>query len=356
MKAKKLLALLTIFAMLLSASAVLNASVEIPAGATQVYSQTFAEAPNWRYEHAIEWGVAGPDGALNAASPESHNNVRGIGHGFGDRINLPANRPAGPELSADVVAFQFDVLFNEVMQNRTSVTFAVAPLDERRHSENPPNDWFDDSREGSIGAGSGSEFLDIIFRIYRYYDDTLRWVTGVHGENPAWNGDLAEGHTLGYGVINIPPAARDGWLRATVVFDFAASTVSFQLADSVTGAVAYSRAGIAIDPVYEKVEVFGAFAHQNGNEQPRPIAIANFAVYTAAAGAAVTPDPVTPPAVVDPVTPPTGGEVVPPVTLPGTIIPPTYDNSSVTLLVALAGLFVLASVALLVVKKKHIFN
>jgi hypothetical protein len=172
-----------------------------------------------------------------------------------------------------------------------------------------------------MAANTGAEILDIIFRIYRT-NEGIYWATGNAGFNPHGVMHELDEHAVRTGVacpsfkngglINIPASAMSNWMRGTVVFDFTAKTVSFQLADSVSRTLLASMTGIPIDPAYDMVEIFGIYSHRTGNNDYNPILFANVEIFTGGTVAASTPTPIATPSPAPEPTP-TPEPTVPPV-------------------------------------------
>jgi hypothetical protein len=265
-----------IFAMFVASAMIFGFAFALPQSAaanTLLFSTTFAENPNWRNQLAnTDFGQPGPGGQANAVTIGTGGGPRGMLCGFGAATAGNGSRVIGPDLTGNV-AFEFDVKFNAVEQNDLAVSFAVLTLDGRR-ADMPDRDWRHERDEVEL-ARSG--YVDTVFRIYRNAEG-LFWATGLPGFDMPGTGGFAEGGIKESGQIALSDSIIGDWLNIRVEFALGASTVGFEV-KTAAGAVLFTQANIALDPAYNKIEVFSVLNHRTGVADG--LSFANLNVYQA---------------------------------------------------------------------------
>lgn len=356
-----------------------------PAGATQVFAPQFSATERGGFSPVgfnLQDTVMGEDTVI--APVEA---VQGIGQAVMFEVVAAQGGPrfvftrfeeftdiAAPEnpttISGDIVHLTFQASF----WNSNEASFAEIAI---KDSANNTGDagfmeayraprFMGNRGDASRDWGTNYHLGFNIFRIFRSGVDNILWYgAGSHFQMP---GDLQAGGAHSHAAATdrqFPPAfaAEDTWTTFDVTLNFVERVITVNavhesgavyngapmpMADEIT-----ATSGVT-NPIGNEIgSIALAGGRQGGSNAMSRVGFANLAIYTAAAGGAVTPPdattptqpPVTPTA---PPTPPTGN-----VTPPPTTNVDTNDGMSFATVGVIGGLLLAAAGAVVVLKKRQ---
>jgi len=329
MKAKKLFALATSVVLLAGAGMTAAADLSVPAGATPVWSESFATLPDvdgWDWVNA-----AGEAATFSIVEVPGFGSVlqflpSGNGHrGFARFFQDPA-------IANDIVTFTFDINFGDVTGTRNNTSFVIAT---NANAIESPGHW-------SI------ENTTSVFRISKFGEVNEGVV--VYGSGFPWIAEDSPTPEIPGYIIDAPGfSINDTWFGVVLVLDFGSGEAHLQMTNRVNNHVYSSTVPLYADA--NEIEVIGLVTFRAGgnpNLAGSSAQLANLNVYTGGtfgAAEAVPPAAEQPAGQQPAVQPPVAQQ-------PAANVPRTNDNATAVYAVVLGGLLA-AAVAVVVIKKRQ---